>query len=72
MLNGNNVPWSVIVRLTERMTKLDELHLSANNLGNPGNIVIEVIYKNIFKHFVKIFLLEQELETHFPLLQSNR
>ena len=55
MLNGNNVPWSVIVRLTERMTKLDELHLSANNLGNPGNIVIEVIYKNILKHFVKYF-----------------
>ena len=55
MLNGNNVPWSVIVRLTEKMTKLDELHLSANNLGNPENFVIEVIYKNILKHFVKYF-----------------
>jgi len=41
VLNGNNVPWSVIVRLTQKMTKLDELHISANNLGNPGNFVIE-------------------------------
>ena len=43
VLNGNNVPWSTIVSLTNKLTKLDELHVSANNLGNPGNLVIEVI-----------------------------
>jgi len=41
VLNGNNVPWSVVICLTKNMTKLDELHLSANNLANPGNLSIE-------------------------------
>jgi len=42
VLNGNNIPWSAVVSLTNKLTKLDELHISANNLGNPGNFVIEV------------------------------
>ena len=42
VLNGNNVAWSTVVFLVKKLTNLDELHLSANNLENPGNSVLEV------------------------------
>jgi len=41
VLNGNNVAWSTVLFLVKKLTKLDELHLSANNLANPGNFVLE-------------------------------
>ena len=42
VLNGNNVAWSTVLFLVKKLTNLDELHLSANNLENPGNSVLEV------------------------------
>ena len=42
VLNGNNVAWSTVLFLVKKLTNLDELHLSANNLQNPGNSVLEV------------------------------
>ena len=43
VLNGNNVAWSTVIFLVKKLVKLDELHLSANNLGDPeGNLVLEV------------------------------
>ena len=42
VLNGNNVAWSTVTFLVKKLDKLDELHLSANNLQNPGNSVLEV------------------------------
>ena len=42
VLNGNNVTWSTVLFLVKKLTNLDELHLSANNLENPGNSVLEV------------------------------
>ena len=42
VLNGNNVAWSTVLFLVKKLTNLDELHLSANNLQNPGNAVLEV------------------------------
>jgi len=41
VLNGNNVAWSTVIFLVKKLVKLDELHLSANNLGDPGNLVLE-------------------------------
>eukprot|EP00092_Neocalanus_flemingeri_P041921 GFUD01045655.1.p1 GENE.GFUD01045655.1~~GFUD01045655.1.p1 ORF type:complete len:545 (-),score=132.58 GFUD01045655.1:10-1644(-) len=41
VLNGNNVNWTTVVYLVRKMPKLDELHLSANNLGDPGNATLE-------------------------------
>ena len=42
VLNGNNVAWSTVLFLVKKFTNLEELHLSANNLKNPGNSVLEV------------------------------
>eukprot|EP00092_Neocalanus_flemingeri_P028401 GFUD01030839.1.p1 GENE.GFUD01030839.1~~GFUD01030839.1.p1 ORF type:complete len:555 (-),score=121.26 GFUD01030839.1:265-1929(-) len=41
VLNGNNVNWSTVVYLVRKMPKLDELHLSTNNLGDPGNTTLQ-------------------------------
>jgi len=41
VLNGNNVNWTTIVYLVKKMPNLDELHLSTNNLGDPGNSALE-------------------------------
>jgi len=41
VLNGNNVNWDTVVNLVKKMPKLDELHLSTNNLGDPGNVALE-------------------------------
>jgi len=41
VLNGNNVAWSTVLFLVKKFTNLEELHLSANNLKNPGNSVLE-------------------------------
>jgi len=41
VLNGNNVAWSTVIYLVRRMPQLDELHLSANNLADPGDSVLE-------------------------------
>lgn len=41
VLNGNNVAWSTVLFLVKKLTNLDELHLSANNLENPGDSVLE-------------------------------
>lgn len=37
VLNGNNIHWSTVLYLVSKMPRLDELHLSANNLEDPGN-----------------------------------
>jgi hypothetical protein len=42
VLNGNNVSWPTIVYLVDKMPKLEELHLSTNNLQNPTD--------NLLKH----------------------
>jgi len=36
VLNGNNLDWSAVVSLVRRMPCLEEIHLSANNLNDPG------------------------------------
>ena len=36
LLNGNNVDWSAVLSLLARMPCLEEVHLSANNLSDPG------------------------------------
>ena len=49
ILNGNNVNWATVVDLVKNMPKLEELHLSTNNLSDPGNIALEVgNLKNLF------------------------
>jgi len=40
VLNGNNVSWDTVVALVGKMPQLDELHLSANNLGDPGTTAL--------------------------------
>jgi hypothetical protein len=35
VLNGNNVEWSAVLALVSMMPCLEEVHLSANNLGDP-------------------------------------
>jgi len=41
VLNGNNVNWDTVVELVNKMPKLDELHLSTNNLADPGNAALK-------------------------------
>lgn len=36
VLNGNNVAWASVVYLADKMPNLEELHLSTNNLSDPG------------------------------------
>lgn len=36
VLNGNNVDWSAVMSLVAKMPYLEEIHLSANNLSDPG------------------------------------
>lgn len=43
VLNGNNVAWDSVVYLADKMPNLEELHLSANNLGDPGQANLKVL-----------------------------
>lgn len=36
VLNGNNVSWEAVLALVSRMPALEEIHLCANNLCDPG------------------------------------
>lgn len=37
VLNGNKIDWASVDGLVRAMPQLDELHLSTNDLGDPGN-----------------------------------
>eukprot|EP00090_Calanus_glacialis_P009319 TRINITY_DN17711_c0_g1_i1.p1 TRINITY_DN17711_c0_g1~~TRINITY_DN17711_c0_g1_i1.p1 ORF type:complete len:541 (-),score=123.58 TRINITY_DN17711_c0_g1_i1:277-1899(-) len=41
VLNGNNVNWNTVVDLVKKTPKLQELHLSTNNLEDPGDASLE-------------------------------
>jgi len=41
VLNGNNVAWDSVVYLVSKMDNLEELHLSCNNLGEPGEVALK-------------------------------
>jgi len=41
VLNGNKVSWKSMVHLVNKMPELEELHISTNNLGDPGDTVIQ-------------------------------
>ena len=46
VLNGNLVSWPAVVFLAEKMRRLEELHLSNNNLPDPAGIALQVRRRN--------------------------
>lgn len=64
VLNGNNVSWPTIVFLCGKMARLEELHLSANNLQD--------LFDNVFQHERLRFLyLSCNYITDFNSLSKN-
>ena len=71
ILNGNNVNWATVVDLVKNMPRLDELHLSTNNLSDPGNIALEVgNLKNLF--VISLFDLFSTILCGFSIFHATQ